>query len=340
VPEYQRAHLVWLQELATRILDVRPVGCSQETVARDLLAGFFDVCMRYGLDKILVDLGIADFDDRMGLADQPELLAALAARGELDLDDGGPRNAKPRLMAEALVASLGLTVIDPPDRTITLPGTARAEVAAAIKAVLDVELAVPQIRARFVAKARELCPAHYHAPFDKITAQLDDTGMRMIKQPKVPLDAMQAVARVLFDARTAVIERAANTAVDRALPVLARASADAAARIDQPITHRLTPRNVAIARVCEVRVPRTSSTTTAPPRFASLFDNLTELAQIAWQAPEKPVRTYGASQTFAVGDLIDHPKFGRGTVTALAAQRIDVEFDDGNHTLVHVAPRK
>ncbi len=319
---------------------MRPVGCSQETVARDLLAGFFDVCIRYGLDKILVDLGVVDFDDRLGLAEQPELLTALAARSELNLDDGGPRNAKPRLMAEALVASLGLTLVEPADRTITLPGSARAEVAAAIKSVLDTELAVPQVRTRIVAKARELCSANYHGSYDKITAQLDDTGMRLIKQPKVPLDAMQAVQRVLFDARTAVIERACNTAIDRALPVLVRASADAAARIDQPITHRLTPRAVAIARVCEVRVPKSMGTTTAPPRFASLFDNLTELAQIAWQAAEKPVRPYAASQTFAVGDLIDHVKFGRGTVTACAGQRIDVEFDDGNHTLVHVQPKK
>ena len=330
---------MWLQELATRILDVRPVGCSRETVARDLLAGFFDVCMRYGLDQILIELGAADLDDRHVLAEQPALLEALAGKTELDLDDGGPRNAKPRLMAEALLASLGLTITDPPARTITLPDTLRTEFAAALASVLDVELGVPQIKTRILAKGRELCPAHYQVPFDKVTAQLDDTGMRLLKQPKIPLDAMQAVQRVLIDARTSVIERAANNAIDRALPVLARANAEAAARIDQPITHRLTPRMVAIARVCDVRVPKASNAT-VPPRFASLLDNLTELAHIAWQAPEKPVRTYGASQTFAVGDLIDHPKFGRGTVTAAQFARIDVEFSDGNHTLVHVPPKK
>jgi hypothetical protein len=328
-----------LQELATRILDVRPVGCSRETVARDLLAGFFDVCMRYGLDQILVDLGAADLDDRSALAEQPALLEALANKTELDLDDGGPRNAKPRLMAEALLSSLGLTLVDPPSRTITLPDTLRVEVAAAIASVLDVELATPQIKTRILAKGRELCPAHYQMPYDKVTAQLDDSGMRLVKQPKIPLDAMQAIQRVLFDARTAVIERAANAAIDRALPVLARANPEAAARIDQPITNRLTPRTVAIARVCEVRVPKVTNTN-VPPRFASLLDNLTELAHLAWQAPEKPVRTYAASQTFAIGDLIEHPKFGRGTVKAAAFARIDVEFADGNHTLVHVPPKK
>ena len=51
--------------------------------------------------------------------------------------------------------------------------------------------------------------------------------------------------------------------------------------------------------------------------------------------PSLDARPYAASQTFAVGDLVDHPKFGRGTVVAAAAQRIEVEFDDGKHTLVH-----
>jgi len=51
------------------------------------------------------------------------------------------------------------------------------------------------------------------------------------------------------------------------------------------------------------------------------------------------VHPYAASRTFAVGDVIDHPKFGRGTVVSRLAQRIDVEFADGVHTLAHVAPR-
>ena len=48
---------------------------------------------------------------------------------------------------------------------------------------------------------------------------------------------------------------------------------------------------------------------------------------------------YSATRTFAVGDLIEHPKFGRGAVVSRLARRIDVEFADGKHTLVHVAPR-
>ena len=54
-----------------------------------------------------------------------------------------------------------------------------------------------------------------------------------------------------------------------------------------------------------------------------------------WRAPEQVARPYGASQTFAVGEAIEHVKFGRGSVVAVQPKRIDVEFADGVHTLVH-----
>ena len=67
----------------------------------------------------------------------------------------------------------------------------------------------------------------------------------------------------------------------------------------------------------------------------SVLASLTDLVPITWRAAEAKARPYGASQSFAVGELIEHPKFGRGTVVTVAAQRIDVEFADGKHTLVH-----
>jgi len=318
------------------VLERRAIGADTEAFARDLLAGFFDVCMRTGLDGVLAELAQAlaplDISDGAALAEDSRLRTALADKlgTKADFDPGGPRNAKPRQLADCLVAVLSLSLTDGPDRTVTFSNEVRAEVLAALAGPVDAELAVPQIRETIIAKGRELCEPRHHGPFDKITAQLDETGMRMMRQPKVPLDAVQAVQQVLFDARNAVIARAANAAIDRAQQVLARIDPEAAARIDQPITLRLTPREVAIRRACDARVPKVPAAI-----VQSLIDSLSELAHLAWRAVEQPVRPYAASQTFVVGDLLEHPKFGRGSVLSAAAQRIEVEFSEGKFTLVH-----
>ena len=198
-----------------------------------------------------------DITDRSSLADHASVTSALVTQlGAADLDGGGPRNVRPVQLADALTAALGLTIVDEADRTIALDGAVRGEVVAALASVIDVELALPRLRDSIVAKGRELCEERHHVVFDKIATQLDERGTRMLKQPKVPLDASQAVQRVLVEARNAVIGGAARTAIDRAKQVIERASAEGAARIDQPVTHRLTPREVAIARACDDRLPR------------------------------------------------------------------------------------
>jgi hypothetical protein len=323
-----------------RLLDSRKPKTKSEVFARELLVGFFDTCMHAGLDRVLVALEQTfpplDLSDRATLADHPTMCAELAARVHaINLDGGGPRNARPLQLADCLLGALGLTLADEPDQTIVLDHAVRTEVVAALASVVDVELAVPKIRETIIAEARGLCDPRYHGAFDNIAAQLDELAMRMIKQPKVPLDASQAVQRALSDTRSAVFARVASTAIDRAKDKLMQADADAAARIDRPITLRLTPRDVAILRVCDARVPKMPA-----PVASSLFESLTELSHLSWRAAELPVRPYAASQTFAVGELLEHPKFGRGTVVSCMAKRIDVEFADGKHTLVHVPPVK
>lgn len=338
--DFPRRYIALLQDHAAHLLDSRKPKTENTSLAREILAGFFDVCMRAGLDRVLVELEQAcpplDISDRSSLHDHPTLVPALAAQLDtLDLDGGGPRNARPGQLVSAIVAALGLTLTDDGDQTLTFDDKVRTEVAAALASAVDVELAVPQIRTAIIADARGRCEPRHLAAFDKIAAELDERGMRVMKQPKVPLDAAQAVQRHLSEARNALIERVAHTAIDRAAAVIAGVDADAAARIDRPVTHRLTPRDVASLRAADPRVPKTPAAI-----VESLLVSLTELAGLAWRAPERPVRTYAASQTFAVGDLIDHPKFGRGSVISCAAQRIDVEFADGKHTLVHVPPKK
>lgn len=333
-----------LQDHATRLYEARRSGTNLATLARDLLLAFFDVCAHAGLDRVLADLAQAfpplDPGDRSALASHEAVLLAMVAQLEaVGLDGGSPRGAKPRQLVDCVVAALGLTPVAEPDRAIALDDTVRADVTRAMAAVVDVELAAPKLRADIIADARARCELRHHAAFDRLAAQLDERGLQLVKQPKVPIDALHATQYALFDARNAVIARAAGAALDRARDVLARAGAgagaQASARIDQPITLRMTPREVAILRACDARVSKT------PPRILqSLLDSLTDLVPIAWRAPAELALPYAASRTFAIGDVIDHPKFGRGKVIAVAVKRIDVEFADGMHTLVHAPPAR
>jgi len=332
--DFPGPRLAALQDHATRLYDSRKPGTNLASLARDLLLAFFDVCARAGLDRVLAELAQAfpplDVTDRSGLATHEVVLPALVAQLEtIDLDGGGPRGTKPRQLADCVVAALELTPVDEPDRTIALDDAVRVDVARAMAAVVDVELAAPKLRADIIADARARCDARHHASFDRLAAQLDERGLQLVKQAKVPIDALQAAQYALFEARNA------GTALDRARDVLARAAPDAHARIDQPITLRATPREVAILRACDARVSKT------PARvLQSLLDSLTDLLRIAWRVPVQTALPYAASRTFAVGDVIDHPKFGRGKVISSAMKRIDVEFADGTYTLVHTPPSR
>jgi hypothetical protein len=337
---FPQRHVAALHKLAVRLIDSRKPRSELDELARNLLLGFFDACTHAGLDHILVELAAAyppvDASDRSGLADHDGVRAALVARIEaIDLDGGGPRNVRPKQLSDCVLAALDLAAVDEPDRSISLGDDVRAAVAVAIAGVVDVELAAATLREAIIADARARCEDRLHSAFGRIVAQLDERGLQLAKIPKVPIDALHAVQRVLGDARDAVIARVANTAIDRAKDVLVRADAEAAGRIEVPITHRATPREVAIARVLDPRVAKTPTIVAH-----ALLDALTELVPIAWRAAERPVQPYAATRTFAVGDVIDHPKFGRGSVVACVAQRIDVEFADGKHTLVHVPPRR
>ncbi|HSD89659.1 MAG TPA: hypothetical protein VLB44_19140 [Kofleriaceae bacterium] len=320
---FPRQQLVRIQELGARLLESRKPKTDLEHLARDLLRGFFDLCRRHGLDNLF------ELDD-----DDPARTAAVVSQlGAIDLDGGGPRNARPGQLAQCVVAGLGLTLVDAPDRTITLGNDVRKQVVSALASVVEPELAVPKIRDTIIANARSRLELRYHHPFDRIAAELDERGMRIGKQLKIPLDQVQVVQRALDESRHALMDRVAGAAIDRAKAVLEGANPEAAARIDQPITHRLTPRDVAILRAADPRLPKVQATV-----VESLIDSLSELAHLSWQAAEKPVRTYSPKDTYAVGELIEHPKFGRGTVTAVSNSmpRVDVEFPDAKVTLVHV----
>lgn len=324
MPTFPASQLPLLLDLGTRLIGSRKPKTELEPLARGLLDGFVDICMQLGQDVLLRD----DLVD----ATVPTLVAEIK---KVDIDGGGPRNAKPRQLTDALLASLGITLADEPaGTTITLDGGLRAAVAAALATVVDRELALPAMRDRIIADARKTVEEQHFPAFEKLSAELDERGMRIMRQPKLALDAVQAVQRALTKARTAFFDRVGRSAIDRAKEVLGTANPEAADRIDQPVTARLTPRDVAILRATDSGVPKHPG-----PVVEALLAGLSLAARIVWLAAEKVARPYGASQTYAIGDVIEHPKFGRGTVVSMMMKRIDVEFPTGKVTLIHVPPR-
>lgn len=322
---FPRRHVASLQDLAARVLEKYPVDAELDAISRDLLEGFADVCLLSGLDRTLADLEAGLADDH-GL--QEQLVAKLAVK--TNFDPRGPRNAKAGQLVECLISVVGLEPTDTEDRTLTLPHGLRLEVGAALAAAIDRALGMAQMRAAIVDKARSRIQEQNLSVFEKIVAVLDERGLKITKQPKIPLDASQAVQKNLADARSEVIEAAAREALDRALAVLASGAPEAAARMDEPVSDTATRKDVAIRRVLDSRVEKIPTAVTR-----SLFDSIVELAHVAWAAEEVVVRPYAASQAFAVGETIEHPKFGQGKVVAVSGQRIDVEFSDGKKPLVH-----
>ena len=51
--------------------------------------------------------------------------------------------------------------------------------------------------------------------------------------------------------------------------------------------------------------------------------------------PNKPTRDYGISERFALGEQIQHKKFGPGVVCAVEDNKIRVNFSDSTKVLLH-----
>lgn len=331
--EFPQSQVAALLHLATQLIDKRKPGTELGSLARELLRGFYDICWLAGLDGVLAGLAGAhpslDVSDRSTLEDHAPLLGGLVAQLEaIQLDGGSPRNAKTKQLADCVIAALGLSVVPDRDRKLVLADDVRVELVAAMSKIVEGEVA--RLRESIVEQASGAVLEGHRATFTKMVAQLDDRGQKLLKLPKVPLDAQHAVEHALAEARVAVTTRIVDAALGGAKAVLERAEPAAAARIDAPITLAATPREVIARRVADARVPKTAAAITA-----AIVDGVGELAQVVFRAPEKPVLPYAASKTFAVGDVIEHPKFGRGSVVAVAAQRIEVEFADSKATLVH-----
>lgn len=52
-------------------------------------------------------------------------------------------------------------------------------------------------------------------------------------------------------------------------------------------------------------------------------------------ARKRPSVPYSVKRTFAVDDVVDHPTFGLGFVTAVRSDKVEVTFRGGERVLVH-----
>jgi hypothetical protein len=55
-------------------------------------------------------------------------------------------------------------------------------------------------------------------------------------------------------------------------------------------------------------------------------------------ARKKPAVPYSVKRTFAVDDVLDHPTFGRGFVTAVRTDKVEVTFRGDVKVLIHGRP--
>lgn len=53
--------------------------------------------------------------------------------------------------------------------------------------------------------------------------------------------------------------------------------------------------------------------------------------------PDNAFKPYAMSATFARNDLVLHPKFGKGIVTLVDGNRVEVLFEEGSKKLTHGA---
>lgn len=51
--------------------------------------------------------------------------------------------------------------------------------------------------------------------------------------------------------------------------------------------------------------------------------------------PESSFKSYGVKETYAMGDFVQHTKFGPGVVVGVEPSKVDILFETGSKKLVH-----
>lgn len=76
--------------------------------------------------------------------------------------------------------------------------------------------------------------------------------------------------------------------------------------------------------------PQTSTSTGGTKRRVSRAGT-----EAAHELPTGPVRPYSPKGVYAVGEWVEHTKFGQGKVSQVRDGKIEVRFDSGSRLLIH-----
>ena len=73
-----------------------------------------------------------------------------------------------------------------------------------------------------------------------------------------------------------------------------------------------------------------------PPAFDSADPSDRKTEELRTVIPEDPVKSYDMNTNFLAGDVINHPKFGLGSVeVSFPPNKIEVRFQEGKKLLLH-----
>jgi len=92
-----------------------------------------------------------------------------------------------------------------------------------------------------------------------------------------------------------------------------------------------------ICRTCQTRhnYRAPAGADARPQRVRSAAHTTGRRPSVARAPGDPPPRPYSATETYAAGAFVEHPRYGVGRVEDARGTKIDVRFDDGVRTLIH-----
>lgn len=149
-------------------------------------------------------------------------------------------------------------------------------------------------------------------------------------------DALHGPIRELLGFAAAVLAKATNEDATRLAALRAKVGAEGAAptKRDDRAGLRLRRFEREVLRELHDRTEggkplgtrAATGTTIAPPAANEL--------ELALADPSRARKKYSATERYAKGELVEHPKFGAGVVTALEPGRVTLLFESGPRKLV------